>query len=579
MDYKENYLSWISDVYFDNDTKNELLNIKDDEKEIKERFYKNLDFGTGGLRGILGAGTNRLNVYTVRKATQGLANYILKQDGNVKEMGVSIAYDSRRFSSVFAEAAALVLNGNGIKSYVFESLRPAPELSFSVRELGAVAGIVITASHNPPEYNGYKVYWTDGGQVPYPRDEEIITEVNNVTDFKQIKAMNKEDAIKAGLFNIIGKEVDDKFIENVKKQSINPEIIKKMADDLSIVYTPLHGTGNIPVRRVLKEMGFNNVHVVKEQELPDSEFKTVSYPNPEDPNAFKLAIKLADEIGADIVLGTDPDCDRVGAVVKDSNGEYVVLTGNMTGVLIADYIVTEKKKNGTLPNNAAIISTIVSTDMTKAIAKVNNIDYYEVLTGFKYIGEKIKEFEENNKNTFIFGFEESYGCLAGTYARDKDAVVASMLVCEIAAFYKSKGMTLYDGLQQLYKKYGFYKEDIESLTLKGIEGLETIKKIMQGIRTNPLTEVNGQKVVELRDYKTKKSINLVTKVTEDINMPVSDVIYYVLEDESWFCIRPSGTEPKIKVYFGAKANSLEEVDAKLKSLVNSCMKIVNNQAY
>lgn len=576
MDYKENYLSWISDPYFDDDTKNELLAIKDDEKEIKERFYKNLDFGTGGLRGILGAGTNRLNIYTVRKATQGLANYILKQEGNVKEMGVSIAYDSRRFSDTFAISAALVLNGNGIKAYVFESLRPAPELSFSVRELGAISGIVITASHNPKEYNGYKVYWSDGGQVPYPRDEEIITEVNNVTDFKQIKTMDKEDAIKAGLFNIIGKEVDDKFVENVKKQSINPEIIKKMADDLSIVYTPIHGTGNIPVRRVLKEIGFNNVHVVKEQEMPDSEFRTVNYPNPEDPNAFKLALKLADSIGADIIVGTDPDCDRVGAVVKDNNGEYVILTGNMTGVLIADYIVTEKKKNGTLPSNAAIISTIVSTDMTKAITKTNNVDYYEVLTGFKYIGEKIKEFEETNNNTFIFGFEESYGCLAGTYARDKDAVVATMLICEIAAFYKDKGMTLYDGLQELYKKYGFYKESIESITLKGIEGLEAIKKIMQGIRTNPPVMVNGQKVIELRDYKTRKINNLITNITDDINMPVSDVLYYVLEDESWFCIRPSGTEPKIKVYFGTKAGSLGEVDVKLKSLIDSCMKIVNN---
>lgn len=578
MDYKMNYLQWLEDDYFDLDTKKELKQIENDEKEIQERFYKNLDFGTGGLRGIIGAGTNRMNKYTVSKATQGLANYILKQGEQGKTMGVAIAYDSRNMSPEFAEQAALVLNGNGIKAYVFDELRPTPELSFAVRHLGCIAGIVVTASHNPPEYNGYKVYWSDGGQVPYPTDEAIITQVNAVESFRAVKVADKQQAQAAGLYNIIGSEIDDEFIKNVKAQSINPAVIKQVADEFKIVYTPLHGTGNKPVRRVLTEIGFKNVFVVPEQEMPDKNFSTVSYPNPEDPKAFTLAMKLAEKTAADIVVGTDPDADRVGAVVKNSDGQYVILTGNMTGVLICDYILSQKKLSGTLPENGAIVSTIVSTDMTKAIAKHFNVDLYEVLTGFKYIGEKIKEFENTNSNTYLFGFEESYGCLAGTYARDKDAVVATMLICEMAAYYKTKGMSLYEGLQEVYKKYGFYKETIKSITLKGIEGVEKIKYIMNTLRTSSPTVVNGVKVKELRDYKAQTIKNLITGQQEKITLPVSDVLYYVLEDDSWFCIRPSGTEPKIKVYFGVKGNTSSEADQLLEKLCDGAMGIIDGLA-
>jgi phosphoglucomutase len=578
MDYKKNYLQWLEDDYFDAETKKELKAIEHDEKEIQERFYRSLEFGTGGLRGIIGAGTNRINKYTVSKATQGLANYILKQGEQGKAMGVAIAYDSRNMSPEFAEQAALVLNGNGIKTYVFDELRPTPELSFVVRHLGCIAGIVITASHNPPEYNGYKVYWSDGGQVPYPRDEAIITEVNNVESFSIVRVANKQEAKTSGLFNVIGAEIDDEFIKNVKAQSINPDIIKQVADTFKIVYTPLHGTGNKPVRRVLDEIGFKNVFVVPEQEMPDKNFSTVDYPNPEDPKAFTLAMKLAEKTGADIVVGTDPDADRVGAVVKNSEGEYVILTGNMTGVLICDYILSQKKQAGTLPKDGAIISTIVSTDMTKKIAKYYDVDMYEVLTGFKYIGEKIKEFEATNSNTFLFGFEESYGCLAGTYARDKDAVVATMLICEMAAYYKTKGMSLYEGLQEVYKKYGFYKETIKSITLKGIEGVEKIKYIMNTLRTSSPAAVNGVKIAELRDYKAQMTKNLITGLEEKINLPVSDVLYYVLEDDSWFCIRPSGTEPKIKVYFGVKGDSSKQADEAIAKLCDGAMSLIDELA-
>ncbi len=575
MDYKERYLQWVNDEYFDEATRAELKAIENDEKEIQERFYKDLEFGTGGLRGIIGAGTNRMNKYTVSKATQGLANYILAQGEEGKTMGVVIAYDSRNMSPEFAEQAALVLNGNGIKAYVFDELRPTPELSFAVRYLGCIAGIVVTASHNPPEYNGYKVYWTDGGQVPYPRDEAIITEVNKVDDYSKVKVSDKEQAKKAGLFNIIGKEVDDEFVKNVKAQSINADAISQVSDSFKIVYTPLHGTGNKPVRRVLKEVGFKNVYVVPEQEMPDKNFSTVDYPNPEDPKAFTLAMKLAEEVGADIVVGTDPDADRVGAVVKNSEGNYVILTGNMTGVLIADYILSQKKAAGTLPSDGALVSTIVSTNMTKSIAKYYNVDMYEVLTGFKYIGEKIKEFEQTGKNTYLFGFEESYGCLAGTYARDKDAVVATMLICEMAAYYKTKGMSLYEGLQEVYKKYGYYKETIKSITLKGIDGVEKIKFIMDSLRKDALAQVNGVKVTQARDYKTQVIKNLVSNTEEKITLPVSNVLYYELEDGAWFCVRPSGTEPKIKIYFGVKADSSKQADENLEKLVEGVMKVIN----
>lgn len=574
MNYKHLYENWLNDDYFDVKTKEELINIKDDEKEIEDRFYKDLEFGTGGLRGIIGAGTNRVNIYTISKATQGLADYILDQKEYTKEKGVAIGYDSRFMSQEFAEITALVLNGNGIKTYLFDELRPTPMVSFAIRELGCIAGVVITASHNPPEYNGYKIYGEDGGQVPFPKDTEIIAYVNNVKDFKTIKKLDKDKAIKEGLFNIIGKEIDEKYDENVLKQLLNKEVIEK-ASDLKIVYTPIHGTGNKPVRRILEKAGFKNVNIVKEQELPDCNFSTVSYPNPEDPNAFKLALKLADEIDADIIVGTDPDADRVGTVVKNNNGEYVILSGNMIGVLLTEYILSQRQQEGTLSKKGAIISTVVSSNMTEKIAKNYNIDYFNVLTGFKFIGEKIKQFEQTNCNEYIFGFEESYGCLAGTYARDKDAVVATMLICELAAFYKTKDMTLYEGLQEVYKKYGYFKEDIKSITLKGIDGLKDMDKIMTYLRTSSPSNVNGAEVIEIRDYKLGEIKNLVDNSVSNTNLPKSNVLYFTLSDKSWFCVRPSGTEPKIKIYFGVEEDSNDAADNKLKSLINDVMNIID----
>lgn len=576
MDYMKKYKQWLEDNYFDEETKNELRNIIDNEKEIQERFYKELEFGTGGLRGIIGAGTNRMNKYTVRKATQGLSNYILSKGKDNKKKGVVIAYDSRHYSKEFAVEAALVLNGNGIKTYVFEELAPTPELSFAVRHLRCAAGIVITASHNPPEYNGYKVYWSDGGQVPPPLDEEIIKEVKKVIDFSQVKIEDKSKAKKEELFNIIGEEVHDAYIKEVKAQSINGEVVKKVAKDFTIVYTPLHGTGNKPVRRVLKEIGFENVIVVPEQEKPDPNFSTVSYPNPEDPKAFELAIEIAKQNNADIIIGTDPDADRVGVLVRDEKGEYIVLTGNMTGVLLTEYVLSAKKSKGILPKNGTIIKTIVSTEMAKAIAKEYNIVLLEVLTGFKFIGEKIKEFETTGENQYIFGFEESYGYLAGTYARDKDAVVASMLACELAAVYKDKGMTLYEGLQNLYKKYGYYKETLKSITLKGIEGMEKINSILTSLRNSVPSEFAGMNVLEIRDYKEQIIKNMRTKAERTISLPKSNVLYFVLESNGWFCVRPSGTEPKVKFYFGVQGNNEEDANTKLSNLVNSVMEKVNN---
>ena len=572
MGYMDAYKQWIENEHFDAETRAELAAIAGNEAEIEDRFYKDLAFGTGGLRGVIGAGTNRMNIYTVQRATQGLANYILKADPNGKEMGVAIAHDSRRFSPEFAEAAALVLCGNGIKVYLFDSLRPTPVLSFAVRRQGCIAGIVVTASHNPPEYNGYKVYWSDGGQVPYPRDEAIIDEVNAVADFASIPTMTKADAIASGKLVILDASVDDEYIENVKAQSVCPEVVREMGAKVKIVYTPLHGTGNVPVRRALKEMGFENVYVVPEQEQPDGNFPTVDYPNPEDAKAFALAMKLADEVGADVVCATDPDADRVGAVVRDGSGKYVILTGNMTGALIAEYILSHKKADGTLPANGAIISTIVSTDMTKVIAAAYGVAYFDVLTGFKYIGEKIKEFEDGSY-TYLFGYEESYGCLAGTYARDKDAVVATTLVCEMAAYYKQRGMTLYDGLQELYAKYGFYMETIESITMKGVEGVENIRNMMRRLRETPPTAIGGIDIVEMRDYQNS-IIKLADGTEKPTDLPVSDVLYGVLADDSWFAIRPSGTEPKIKIYFGVKGASQHDAEAKLKAFAEGVMAIV-----
>lgn len=575
MGYMENYKKWCEDTYFDEATRAELKAIEGNDKEIQERFYKDLEFGTGGLRGIIGAGTNRLNIYTVSKATQGFANYIIKQGEEAVKKGVAIAFDSRRMSPEFAEITALVLNGNGIKTYIYPSLRPTPMLSFAVRELNCTGGVVITASHNPPEYNGYKVYWADGGQVPYPRDEAIIEEVNAVTDFHTIKTANKDEAVKAGLFNVIGEEVDEAFDKNVLAQIVNPEIIKEQ-HDLKIVYTPIHGSGNKPVRRVLKKAGFENVTVVPEQELPDSEFTTVGYPNPENPAVFELAIKLAEKIDADIILGTDPDCDRVGAVVKTKDGSYTVLTGNMTGTLICNYICSQEAKLGTLPKNGALVSTIVSSEMTKAIAKKYNLAYFDVLTGFKYIGEKIKEFEQTGEYQYVFGFEESYGCLSGTYARDKDAVVASLLICEMAAYYKSRGMSLYDGLMELYDTYGVYKEIIHSITLKGIEGIENMKKIMDTLRKDAPSEIAGVKVTETRDYLEDKIVDVATGKVSPTNLPKSNVLYFTLADDTWFCVRPSGTEPKIKIYFGTKADTVENAEKKIATAQDGIMKVVNS---
>ena len=568
MDYMDKYNFWLTSPQFDEETRKELEAIKGNDLEIKDRFYKDLEFGTGGLRGIIGAGTNRMNKYTVGKATQGLSNYILKNNPEGKAMGVALAYDSRNMSSEFAEMSALVLNANGIKAYVFDELRPTPELSFAVRHLGCTAGIVVTASHNPPEYNGYKVYWADGAQVVAPKDEGIIGEVNSITDFSAIKMMDKAEAVKNGLFNVVGKEIDDAFVENIKKQAVRPEEVIK-AKDMKIVYTPLHGAGNKNVRRVLAEVGFENVYVVPEQEKPDGTFPTVGYPNPEDPKAFTLAIKLAQEKQADIIIGTDPDSDRIGVVVKDNNGNYDILTGNMTGALLTEYVLGGRKEKGTLPENAAMVKTIVTTEMVRAIAENYCVKLFDVLTGFKFIGEKIKQFEEDHSYSYVFGFEESYGCLSGTYARDKDAVGASMLVCEMAAYYKNKGMTLYDGLMELYNKYGFYKEGVKSVTLKGVDGAEQIQKIMEYLRNNVPSDFAGNKVIWAKDYKTGVFKNLLTGENEASTLPKSNVLYYNLDDRAWLCVRPSGTEPKIKFYMGVKADSLEKAVEKTDALVAS----------
>jgi len=574
-EFLKKYNEWLTDDFFDLDTKKELEGIKGNESEITERFYKELEFGTGGLRGIMGAGTNRMNQYTVGKATQGLADYILENNPNGKNMGVAIAYDSRNNSSLFAKKAGLVLCANGIKAYVFDELRPTPELSFAVRHLGCTAGIVITASHNPPEYNGYKVYWQDGGQVVSPTDKAIIEKVNAV-DIRNVKTMPYDDAVKNGLYSIIGKETDDEYVKQVEAQCLNPEIIKKTADDIKIVYTPLHGTGNKPVRRVLNEIGFKNVFVVPEQEKPDGNFPTVGYPNPEDPKAFTLALELAKKVGADIIVATDPDADRVGVVVKNNAGEYTVLTGNMTGALLTNYVLSQKKAKGILPSNGVVIKTIVTTEMIRPIAKQYGTKLFDVLTGFKYIGEKIKQFEVSGDYSFVFGFEESYGCLCGTYARDKDSVVAVMLAAELTAFYKAQGKTLYDGLTELYEKYGYYREGITSITLKGIDGTKRIQYIMDTLRKNPPAAFLETKVEWLRDYKEKTFRNLLTGDTEPNPLPSSNVLHYTLENGEWLCVRPSGTEPKIKIYYGIKGTSLDDAKKRVEALGKYAGEMINS---
>ncbi len=575
MDYKIRYNNWLENPYIDEKTKEELISIKDDEKEKEERFYKDLEFGTGGIRGILGAGDNRMNIYTISKATQGLANYINKNKDAQKE-GVAIAYDSRHMSKEFADTAALVLSQNGIKAYVFPSLRPTPVLSFTIRELNCIAGIVITASHNPSEYNGYKVYWSDGAQVPYPVDEYIINEVNSVPSYESAKMMNKDEAIEKGLYNLIGSEIDDKYNANVLSQIVNKDICQEMGKDLKIVYTPLNGSGNLPVRRVLKDAGFENVFIVEEQEQPDPNFTTVGYPNPEDPKVFTLAKELARKNDCDIIIGTDPDADRVGAVVKNADGDYIVLSGNMTGMLLTNYVLKQNIEKGTMPENPAVVSTIVSSDMTRVICEKYNVAYFETLTGFKYIGEKIKNFEKDNSHQYMFGFEESYGCLKGTYARDKDAVVASLLLCELAGYYKKRGMNLYDGVIEMFEEFGFYKDEIHTLTLKGIDGIKQMDKILTSLRENPLQIVDNLKVIETRDYKTGVINDVINNIVSKTDVPKSNVLYYILEDKTWFCVRPSGTEPKIKIYFGVNAETEKESIEKMDRVVKDVMDLINS---
>ena len=576
MDYKEEYKKWCEDPSFDKETRKELLSIKDDEEEIKDRFYKELEFGTAGLRGVIGMGTNRMNKYTVGKATQGLANYILEQ--GTQDKGVAISYDSRRMSDEFSLQAALILNANGIKTYLFESLRPVPELSFAVRQLGCTAGIMITASHNPPKYNGYKVYWDDGSQIVAPRDKDIINKVRAISDFKEIKTMNKEDAIKAGLFNIVGKEMDDKYIETLKSKILNPEIVREQGKNLKIVYTPLHGTGNMVAERLLNELGFKNVYVVPEQAKPDGNFPTVDYPNPEDKKAFKLALELAKKVDADVVLATDPDADRLGIYAKDTKtGEYMPYTGNMSALLIAEYRISQMKEKGILPKDGMFITTIVSSDLAKAIAANYGLECIEVLTGFKNIGAVMKKAEENHDKTYVFGFEESYGCLIGDYARDKDGIAAVMSLCEAAAYYRAQGITLWDQMNNIYKKYGYYKEDQVSIVMEGAEGAEKIKEMMTAMRNKDIEKIGKYKVLTFKDVERDYVKDMLTGKEGKTGLPKSNVLYYALEDNCWCCVRPSGTEPKIKLYFGVKGSSAENATEELEKLKDDMVKLVKGK--
>ena len=570
--YFEKYNEWLNDDCFDDETKKELDSIRDNEEKIKDRFYKELEFGTAGLRGVIGAGTNRMNKYTVGRATQGLANFINKM--KIENPSVVISYDSRHMSKEFSEIAALVLNANGIKVNLFDNLRPVPELSFSVRYLHATAGIMITASHNPPEYNGYKVYWSDGAQIVPPIDKGIIDEVLSIKDFSLIKTINKNEAIEAGLLNYVGEEIDDAFINALKSSCLNPEIIKKEAKNVKIVYTPLHGAGNLPVQRILKELGFENVYVVQEQEKPDGDFPTVSYPNPEDPKAFELALKLAKEVDADVVLATDPDADRLGVFSKMNNGEYVSYTGNMSALLICEYELSQKKEKGILPNNGAIITTVVSSELTKAIAENYGAKVFETLTGFKWIGEKIRKFEEENSYKYLFGFEESYGCLIAPHARDKDGISAVMALCEATAFYKNKGWSLWEQMIKIYEKYGYYREGQVSIVLKGADGAEEIKNKMAKMRSNPPTELAALNVLEVRDYQ-EHVIKKADGEVYETDLPTSNVLYYELSNNSWCCVRPSGTEPKIKFYMGVKGSTMQDAENQLAVLSEAMKKFVD----
>ena len=574
MDFRAEYEKWCTDPYFDEATRAELKALEGNDKEIEDRFYRTLEFGTAGLRGVIGAGTNRMNIYTVRQATQGLANYILSQGEEAAKRGVAIAHDSRNMHDEFTDATALCLNANGIKTYVFPQLAPVPELSYAVRTLGTLAGVVITASHNPREYNGYKVYWEDGAQVTPPHDTSIMAEVAKVTSFDMVKTMDKEDAVKAGLYNVINDEVEEGYFSELRKLSIHPEIIKSMAKDIKIVYTPLHGTGLRPVKRVLSDLGFENVYIEPQQAVADGNFPTAPYPNPENPDAWELALKLAKEKDADIVLATDPDADRLGVYCKDTKtGEYVTFTGNMSAMLIAEYILSEKTKNNTMPENPALVESIVSTDMAKAIASAYGVKLIEVLTGFKYIGEQMLKFEKTGCNNYVFGMEESYGCLPGTYARDKDAPAAVCMLCEVAAFYKSQGKTLWDGMIDMYEKYGYYREGISTMTLKGIDGAAQIDTIMSNAREKAPAQIGDYKVLAIRDYKNDTRKDMVTGETAPTGLPSSTVLYYELEDNAWCCVRPSGTEPKIKFYFGVKGESLADSQAKLDKLSAETLKM------
>ena len=575
MNYLEEYKRWCEDPSFDEETKKELLEIKNNEEEIKDRFYKELEFGTAGLRGIIGMGTNRMNKYTVGKATQGLANYIIEQ--GTQDMGVAISYDSRKMSDEFSMQTALILNANGIKTYLFESLRPVPELSFAIRQLKCTAGIMITASHNPPKYNGYKVYWDDGSQIISPRDKDIIAKVRGITDFKEIKTMNREEAIEKGLFNVIGKDMDDKFINKLKSLVLNPEIVKEQGKKLKIVYTPLHGTGNTIAERLLNELGFENVYVVPEQAKPDGNFPTVDYPNPEDKKAFKLALELAEKVDADVVLATDPDADRLGIYAKDAKtGEYMTYTGNMSALLIAEYRISQMKEKGILPADGMFITTIVSSDLAKAIAKYYNLECIEVLTGFKNIGAVIKKAEEKKDKTYVFGFEESYGCLIGDYARDKDGISAVMSLCEAAAYYKSKDLTLWDQMMNIYEKYGYYKEAQISIVLEGAEGAEKIKAMMSNMRNKDIEQIGDYKVIKFKDVDRDYVKDMITGEESNTGLPKSNVLYYELENNSWCCVRPSGTEPKIKLYIGIKGENMENANEKLEKLSKAMEDLVRN---
>ena len=573
-DYMKIYQEWLSNPYFDEATKEELRAIEGNENEIKERFYMDLEFGTAGLRGIIGAGINRMNIYVVRRATQGLANYIIKQGAANK--GVAIAYDSRHMSPEFAMEAAMTLAANGIKAYKFESLRPTPELSFAVRELGCVAGINITASHNPPEYNGYKVYWEDGAQFTPPHDKGVTEEVLAIEDLSTVKTTDETSATAAGLYQVIGQEIDDKYIAQVKAQVVNQKAIDEMQDQITIVYTPLHGTGNIPARRVMKEIGFTHVYVVPEQELPNGDFPTVSYPNPEAKEAFELGLKLAKEKNADLVLATDPDADRLGVYVKDTkSGEYIPLTGNMSGSLLCEYVLSQKQAAGKIPADGQVVKSIVSTNLIDAVVKAYGAELIEVLTGFKWIGKQILKNETTGHGTYLFGMEESYGCLIGTYARDKDAISATAALCEAAAYYKQKGMTLWDAMIAMYEKYGYYKDAVKAIGLSGIEGLAKIQSIMETLRNNTPTEVGGYKVTFARDYKLDTIKNMATGEVKPTGLPSSNVLYYDLEDGAWICVRPSGTEPKIKFYFGVKGTSLKDAEEKENALGAAVMAMVD----